>query len=89
MYHRGVSVQDAMDSTGQMVRDASVKILEAENRLYADADAEVLPAIKKFIEGIKHIVLCSLQYQFVFSTSLSAPAIRAITPSFTKLYPTY
>ncbi|PSS07198.1 hypothetical protein M430DRAFT_271666 [Amorphotheca resinae ATCC 22711] len=44
MYHRGVSVQDAMDSTGQMVRDTSVKILDAENRLYADANAEILLA---------------------------------------------
>jgi hypothetical protein len=85
MYHRGVSVQDAIDSTGQMVRDASVKILDAENRLYADANAKVLPTIKKFIEGIKHIVLYCLQHPFVFSTSISTPAIRPITVIYKSL----
>lgn len=62
MYHRHLSVQAAMDSTGQMVRDASAKILKAEKALYAQVDAANLPAVQTFILGIKHIVLCCLQH---------------------------
>jgi len=64
MYHGHLSVQAATDRVSQLLRDAAAEIDKAEKALYAQVDAENLPAVQKLVLGVKHIALCCMNHPY-------------------------